>query len=68
MLYVGQVITGYCGGVFGRDSYGPKRVEASGYDWVVVRDEDGVPAFASSPGHSIYARLVEVADSVGERS
>jgi hypothetical protein len=35
----------YCGGLFGRDSYEAKRVEAVGADWVVVRDERGVPLF-----------------------
>lgn len=29
---------GFCGGAFGRDEYGDKRVEAIGRDWVVARD------------------------------
>ena len=37
-LRVGDVLYGYCEGVFGRDSYGEKRVEAIGADWVVVRE------------------------------
>lgn len=34
---VGTILYGYCGGVFGRDSYDEKRVEAVGADWVVAR-------------------------------
>lgn len=41
MLRVGQVLDGFCGGYFGRDSYSPKRVEAMGVDWVVVRNDEG---------------------------
>lgn len=44
MSNVGRVIHGYCNGYFGRDSYHDKRIEAEGYDWVVVR-EDGEPNF-----------------------
>jgi len=47
-LKIGQVIYGYCGGVFGREfnAYKDKRVEAIGFDWVVLRDEDGNIHFA----------------------
>ena len=49
MLRVGTVIYGYCEGIFGRD-YGPKRVEAIGSDWVVVRDEElGPQLYSGSP-------------------
>lgn len=41
-LRVGDILYGFCGGSFGRDSYEDKRVEAIGADWVVVR-EDGYP-------------------------
>ena len=45
-LRIGQVLFGFCGGYFGRDSYNNKRVEALGADWVVVRDmEDGTVQF-----------------------
>lgn len=41
----GTIITGYCGGVFGRDSYGEKLCIDSGYDggvpWAVFRERDG---------------------------
>lgn len=40
-LRVGDVLYGYCGGAFGSDSYGDKRVEAIGADWVVVREDAG---------------------------
>jgi hypothetical protein len=40
---IGTVLNGYCNGYFGRDSYGEKRVEGSGVDWVVVREDDGEP-------------------------
>lgn len=45
-LKVGQMLYGYCRGVFGRDSYGDKRIESLGFDWIVVREEDGTPNFA----------------------
>ena len=43
---VGQVLHGYCGGYFGRDGFGPKRIEAFGEDWIVVRTEIGRPNMA----------------------
>lgn len=47
-LKIGQMVYGFCGGIFGREfnSYGDKRVEAVGFDWVVLRDEDGGIHFA----------------------
>lgn len=45
-LRVGDLLYGYCGGYFGRDSYEPKRVEAIGTDWVVARGENGRPVVA----------------------
>ena len=47
MINVGTVLYGFCNGFFDRDSYGKKRIEAIGADWVVVREEDGQPNFAS---------------------
>lgn len=40
-LRVGDMLYGFCGGNFGRDSYDDKRVEAIGADWVVARTEHG---------------------------
>lgn len=49
-LRVGDVLYGYCAGHFGRDSYGRKRVEAIGVDWVVVREgESTVHLHAGNP-------------------
>ena len=47
-LKIGQMIYGYCGGIFGREfnAYKDKRVEAIGVDWVVLRDEGGNIHFA----------------------
>lgn len=50
-LAVGDVLYGFCGGCFGRDSYDDKRVEAIGADWVVARTGEGHVAFyAGDPG------------------
>ena len=50
-MFIGQILYGYCGGYFdgyfGRDSYGDKRIEGFGVDWVVVREENGRPNLAS---------------------
>lgn len=46
---VGMVFPWYCNGYFG-DSYRPKRVEAIGHDWIVVREiETGTALFADVP-------------------
>ena len=44
-MKIGQKIYGFCEGLFGRDYWGPARIEAFGYDWVVVRDDSGIPWF-----------------------
>lgn len=36
-LRIGDVINGFAAGVFGRDFWGPARVEFIGGDWIVVR-------------------------------
>ena len=46
-LRVGDVLVGYCEGIFGRNSFSSKRIEAIGSDWVVVREESGNPNFYS---------------------
>jgi len=55
-IKIGTLLNGYCNGFFGRDSYGEKRVEATGADWVVVREENGEPncAFFKSVGDRDY--------------
>lgn len=48
VVRVGQVLKGFCGGYFGRDSYSDKLVEAVGADWVVAREGDtGTVVFAA---------------------
>lgn len=47
MIRTGTLLYGYCGGLFGRDSYSDKRVEAIGVDWVVAREDNGTVVFAS---------------------
>lgn len=44
---IGMKLKGFCGGFFGRDSYGDKRIEAVGNDWIVAREENGEPVFAT---------------------
>lgn len=46
-LSAGDVLHGYAGGVFGRDHYDCCRIEAAGPDWIVARNNDGAPSFAS---------------------
>lgn len=50
-LGMGDILHGFCGGCFGRESYSDKRVEAIGRDWVVARElETGQPVwFAGDP-------------------
>jgi len=55
MLYVGQMLYGYCGGYFGRDSYGDKRIEGFGIDWIVCRDSQGGIHFAE--GNDVHTAL-----------
>ena len=65
-LWVGQILKGFCNGYFGRDSYGEKRIEAVGPDWIVVRDyeysfrdnENGTPNLARFDSHEQMHELV----------
>lgn len=62
-LRVGDLLEGYCDGWFGRDSYGDKRVEAVGADWVVVREIEepkARPTFAHHPSPDDLARFRRV--------
>ena len=47
MCNIGRVLYGYCGGIFG-ESYGDKRIESEGVDWIVARklSEEAFPEFA----------------------
>ena len=57
-LQVGMTIYGFCNGYFGRDSYAPKRIEAIGEDWLVVR-EHGKPVFATFDSREEMTELIE---------
>lgn len=46
-FHVGDVIHGFAGGAFGRDSYNCRTVEAVGKDWAVTRNESGDAEFIS---------------------
>lgn len=39
---VGDIIHGFAGGAFGRDSYECRRVEHVGPDYIVTRSDEGV--------------------------
>ena len=47
-LHVGDLLYGFCEGYFGRDSYGDKRVEGVGADWVVAREVESEQAVYAS--------------------
>lgn len=58
-MRVGQRLSGFCAGYFGRDEYSEKVVEAVGPDWIVARGiVDNVPRFAR--GTTIHSDLEEV--------
>lgn len=58
ILRVGDLLFGYCGGAFGRDSYEDKRVETMGTDWVVCRDGAGRTHFADSCPEDLTRYLI----------
>lgn len=58
-VHLGATLYGYCGGMFGRDSYGEKVVEGLGHDWCVAREDNGEVSFAWSPGRDVRESLVE---------
>lgn len=70
MIFIGQKLYGYCGGMFGRDSYGTKRIEAFGVDWIVAREVDGYgenyPLFAWFKSNA--EMLAEVAEHSSEEA
>ena len=57
-LRVGTILYGFCRGHFGSGSYSPKRIEALGEDWVVVREQDGRPNFAESFGEGTIDEIL----------
>jgi hypothetical protein len=61
-VLVGQMMFGFCSGYFD-ESYGNKRVEAVGKDWVVVRDLQSKELhFASTEGNGSIEDLFEDKD------
>ena len=58
-VQVGDVLDGFCGGWFGRDSYGQKHVEAVGNDWVVAREDNGELVFADRPHMDVPRMLAQ---------
>lgn len=51
---IGRLIYGYCEGYFGRDHYSTCRIEAEGFDWIVVR-----PIGGSDPTPDLAAFFTE---------
>lgn len=58
-LRVGDLLYGFCAGAFGRDSYGERRVEAIGSDWVVARNDSGDPEVAFGDPEELCAHRDE---------
>lgn len=59
--YVGRQFTGFCGGLFGRESYGDKVIEGFGQDWIVARELDtGDAVFGWHPGADARELLAEI--------
>jgi hypothetical protein len=56
---VGEIVPGYCGGLFPLDTYDDElRVEAVGVDWVVLRDvRDGTTHFYSGDHAKLRYRV-----------
>lgn len=65
MIRIGTLVYGHCGGLFGRDFYPSEgaRIEALGYDWVVVRDVDtGRVSFADCEPERLEGHLTKPED------
>lgn len=65
MSNIGRALYGWCQGVFGEYNYRRKRIEGEGFDWIVVRDDNGKPYFASFVDSS--ERLNFITDNMDER-
>ena len=63
-IQVGTPVNGYCEGIFGRDSYYDRRVEAVGYDWVVLRTDNGRAEFVSGEDLEHLRSLIEFGHNV----
>jgi hypothetical protein len=59
VIFIGQIIYGYCNGEWGRDSFHDKRIEAFGYDWIVAREiGTGKPDFVAFKDHATMLAFV----------
>lgn len=59
MSNIGRLIYGHCGGSFGRDHYDTCRIEAEGYDWIVVRSVvDASLDFAAFSGETSKCEMI----------
>jgi len=58
-MRVGTKLYGFCGGMFGRESYGDKIVEGVGADWVVAREDNGAVVFFDATGRDLDETLAE---------
>jgi hypothetical protein len=58
-IRIGTLLHGYCGGLFGRDNYNDKRVEAIGADWIVARDVYGQVLFAEVKPEDLLEYTIE---------
>lgn len=62
-LRVGQMLYGFCGGSFGRDSYDDKRVEAIAADWVVCRCPDGfIAVYSGGPPEALLKYVYPICE------
>jgi hypothetical protein len=53
-----MLLQGNCKGYFGKNDWDDKRIEAIGYDWLVVRSENGNPLFASFSSQERMQELI----------
>lgn len=58
-VWLNKSLNGFCNGFFGRDSYGEKRIEAIGNDWIVARDEKEQPIFAEFESTKVMLEYLE---------
>lgn len=56
--FVGIQLFGFCNGFFGRDSYEDKIIIASGDDWLVAKNDNGISEFASFGSGDIMEELI----------
>jgi len=56
----GLKLYGYCDGYFGRDSYGEKRIEGYGSDWIVAREKySEIPLMADFQSYNEMCKYLD---------